>query len=191
MVRQLRVLLELYRLKEEDCIKKVSDIHLQKICSYCTKWRSLYPYLDMKYSDVVSVEHDGYDEEDMRRRFLERWQFQSGHNATYKKLIYALLENECKEEAESVCKLLSASLESSLLLQSSLPLESPLPLQSLSPSAPMSGVSRIPVPTSQPESNLEIRETVHPPHPGMYYVPHFCLMPRRSAGVVRTYVVCL
>ena len=135
VVRQLRVLLEHYLLKEEDCSKKVSGIHLMKICSYCMKWRSLYPYLDMKHSDVVNVEHDGYDEDDKIRRFLERWQLQKGHDSTYKKLIHALLENGCKEEAEGVCALLSTP----LLLQS----PPPSPILPLSPSSkPTNSVSQ-------------------------------------------------
>ena len=162
---ELKSLLEHYRLKEEDCSKKVTDKHLQKICSFCKKWRCLYPYLDMERIDVYSAEHDGNDEEENRRRFLERWQSKKGRDATYEKLMRGLLEIECKEEAESVCQLLfdSISTRKRLPLESSLLQQSPLPLQSPSPSAPMSGVSRIPVPTSQPESNLEIPETVHPP----------------------------
>ena len=134
VIRQLRILLELYRLKEEDCSKKVSDIHLMKICSYCTKWRSLYPYLDMKQSDVVRVEHDGYDEDDKIRRFLERWQLQKGHDSTYKKLIHALLENGCKKEAEGVCELLSR----------------PLPLQS----PPPSPILPLPPPSPTPTNSV-------------------------------------
>ena len=103
-------LLEQYGLCEEECNGKVTDEHLLTISrSYCKKWRSLYPYLDMKRIDVAIAEHDGNGEENERLKFLEIWKAVKGCDATYKKLIDALLKVECRNDAEGVCELLKTS----------------------------------------------------------------------------------
>ena len=100
-------LLKQFRFCEEEYNKKVTDRHLLDISrSYFEKWRSLYPYLDMTKTDVTNAEKDGNGEENERQKFLERWQEKKGCDATYIKLINALLEVECRSDAEGVCKLL-------------------------------------------------------------------------------------
>ena len=100
-------LLEQYNLGKEECSKKVTDKHLVTISSsYCKKWRFIYPYLDMTSTDVTNAEKGGNDEESKGQRFLERWKEKKGCDATYIKLINALLEVECRNDAESVCELL-------------------------------------------------------------------------------------
>ena len=60
----------------------------------------------MTRTDVTNAEKDGNDEESKGQRFLERWKEKKGCDATYIKLINALLEVECRNDAESVCELL-------------------------------------------------------------------------------------
>ena len=143
VAEQLKSLLEHCRLKEEDCSKKVTDKHLQKICSFCTKWRDLYPHLDMKQIDVSSAERDGNDEDEKRQRFLDRWQSKKGRDATYEKLMRGLLEIERKEEAESVCELLLATAQQ------------------------QHSVANAAVPASQPESKITVPKAVDQPLQGM------------------------
>ena len=52
--------------------------------------------------------HRGHPGEEREKRcsFLKKWKKMKGLKATYKSLIHALLEVECREEAEGVCKLL-------------------------------------------------------------------------------------
>ena len=96
-----------YKLGEEEYNTKVTDKHLVTISSsYCKKWRSLYPYLDMTRTDVTNANQDGNDEESKRQRFLEGWKEKKGCDATYIKLINALLCAECRNDAENVCELL-------------------------------------------------------------------------------------
>ena len=100
-------LLDQFGLCEEEYKKKVTDRHLLAISrSYFEKWKSLYPYLDMEQIDVTNAEQDGNGEENERQKFLERWKKKKGGDATYMKLISALLEVECKNDAEGVCELL-------------------------------------------------------------------------------------
>ena len=60
----------------------------------------------MTRTDVINAEKDGNGEENERQKFLERWQEKKGCDVTYIKLISALLEVECRSDAEGVCKLL-------------------------------------------------------------------------------------
>ena len=46
------------------------------------------------------------DESEKREKFLTEWQERKGNEASYKSLICALLELECRQEAEFVCDLL-------------------------------------------------------------------------------------
>ncbi len=103
-------LLHRYQLKREDCNKKVSDRHLEEISSsHCGKWRSLPAYLDMKTINMEDTDRDPGNEEEKRSAFFRKWRHMKGSAATYMKLIGALLEIKCMEDAESVCKLIQHS----------------------------------------------------------------------------------
>ena len=86
-----------YKLKKEDVGKKISDIHLDKIShSCCSQWKRLPPYLDM----------ERISEDEKRSSFFSKWVDEKGSDATYGKLISALLKMECKNDAEKVCELI-------------------------------------------------------------------------------------
>ena len=99
-----------YELTEEDCKREVSDADIVKIASSVHgKWKSqLPPLLGMEtiiVTDIVSAQ--GYiAEEDRRLAFFKEWKQRKGFDATYKTLISALLEISCRQDAESVCKIL-------------------------------------------------------------------------------------
>ena len=101
-------MMEHFKLSEADFNCQVSDYHIEKISdNFCEKWSSLPPYMDMK-AIVASDIHKDHQGEERKKRcsFLKKWKKMKGLKATYKSLIHALLEVECREEAEGVCKLL-------------------------------------------------------------------------------------
>ena len=117
-------ILNTYKLEEKDCDGAVSDLHLEVISrSYCTKWKSLPAHLEMKEVVVNDIDRITGDEQEKRHAFLKKWKAVKGSEATYKKLINALLAIECRQDAESVCELLQKSLpqESAPVLASSEP----------------------------------------------------------------------
>ena len=105
----LSLLLAKYELKIKDVSKKISDIHLDKIShSCCSQWRRLPAYFDMERIVKDDVNRlSASEEDDKRTLFFSKWVDEQGSDATYEKLISALLEMGCKNDAEKVCKLLA------------------------------------------------------------------------------------
>ena len=102
-------MMEHFKLPEAAFNFQVSDSHIEEISnSFCEKWRSLPPYLEMKtiVAKDIDRDHTGCDECEKRCSFLKKWKKLKGLKATYRGLIHALLEIKCTEEAEGVCKLL-------------------------------------------------------------------------------------
>ena len=60
----------------------------------------------MKHIHVRDIDCQEMDEDQKRERFFLIWKENKGSEATYIKLIRALLTIESKEDAESVCELL-------------------------------------------------------------------------------------
>ena len=104
-------ILNTYKLEEKDCDGAVSDLHLEVISrSYCTKWKSLPAHLEMEVIVVDDIDRINGDKQEKRHAFLKKWKGTKGSDATYRKLINALLTIECRKEAEGVCELLQKSL---------------------------------------------------------------------------------
>ena len=105
----LNLLFEKYKLKKKDASKQISDIHLDKIShSCCSQWRRLPPYLCMERIVKDDVNRLSASEEaEKRSLFFSKWVDEKGSDATYEKLISALLKMGCKNDAEKVCKLLA------------------------------------------------------------------------------------
>lgn len=96
-----------FHLTEEDVNKQITDRHIEDIsCTLCGKWRSLPAHLRLAIITVGDINRGSGDEREKRRIFLTTWKEQKGSNATYIRLINALLKIKCAEDAESVCKLL-------------------------------------------------------------------------------------
>ena len=97
-------------LTEREWKKKIRNIHLQRISqNYCHQWENLIPHLGMKAITEHDIERSSGSPGKKRRRFLFKWEEEKGSEATYEKLISALLEIKCKEDAEGVCRLLQNS----------------------------------------------------------------------------------
>ena len=102
-------LLEQYQLKEKDLNKQVTDLHIKEISrSHCKKWKSLPAYLEMEDIVASDIEKKPIEEEEKRNNFFSKWKEEKGSEATYKVLIGALQAMRCREDAESICKLLIA-----------------------------------------------------------------------------------
>ena len=102
-------LMSCYELAEGDCSKPVSDKHIDMISqSFCDRWRSLPSHLDVPTIVAKDLERRQFvDESERRSSFFSKWKGIKGREATYKKLIIALLDIKCREDAEGVCKLLA------------------------------------------------------------------------------------
>ena len=102
-------LVEHFEIPDADANRQVSDCHIEEISNtFCEKWRSLPPYLEMEtiVAKDIDRDHPGCDECEKRCSFLKKWKKMRGMKATYKSLIKALLDTKCREEAEGVCRLL-------------------------------------------------------------------------------------
>ena len=114
-----------YELVEEDCGSEVSDTDIVKIASSIHgKWKSQLPTLlgidPIVVTNIVEACAPGYtSEEDKRLAFFKEWKQQKGFQATYKALISALYEINCRQDAEIVCKILKESTSSAPPAQAS------------------------------------------------------------------------
>ena len=106
-------LLEKFQLLSVDCKQKVSECHIEEISSGCCEhWKRLQPYLNnMTKILVKDIDAKLVDAKEKRREFFQSWVEQEGSDATYFKLIEALLTIKCKEDAEFVCSLLQKQLK--------------------------------------------------------------------------------
>ena len=91
----------------EDVKGKITDVHLEVISrSYCGKWKRLPSHLNMESVVVDDIDRLAIDEDEKRLKFLSTWKTTKGSDATYKKLISALLKIKCVYDAEGVCEIL-------------------------------------------------------------------------------------
>lgn len=93
--------------------KEISDTHVDVLSrSHCKKWRPLHSYLELEEIVVSDIDRDcrHVEEADKRNAFFREWKRRKGSEATYRKLVYALLKTECRKDAENVCKLLAETL---------------------------------------------------------------------------------
>ena len=107
MAISIESLIARYQLTEENVNRVITDKHIEVISRCCcSKWKSLPAHLELALIVARGIDCTEVNEEDKRRTFLTTWKEKKGFEATYKNLVSALLEIECKSEAESVCKLL-------------------------------------------------------------------------------------
>lgn len=103
-------LIKRYQLRRADLTNQISDTHLVEISlSHCQKWKFLPSFLDIESIVAQDIDTERISEEDKRRAFFLKWKDLKGSDATYERLIIALLRIKCKDDAESVCKLMKGS----------------------------------------------------------------------------------
>ena len=94
-------------LRKEDVNKQITDEHIEVISrNSCSQWKSLPAHLGLPPITAKDIDLGPGDEREKRNTFLTTWKAKKGSEATYKKLISALLKIEHREDAEYVCKLL-------------------------------------------------------------------------------------
>ena len=107
--RAARAVMESFGLTEREWNKVVISEHLDAISrSYCRKWKRLIPYLKMRDITEDDINDRPGSPGEKRRIFLRKWKHMKGSEATYGRLVSALLKIECKEDAEGVCQLLQS-----------------------------------------------------------------------------------
>ena len=107
-----------YHLTEEEVSIKITDRHIVDISiSLCTKWKFLPAYLGLAANIAQDIDCKPVNEEEKRLKFLTTWKVKKGFEATYKSLIGALLDIECRDEAGSVCELLKSTPQQNQLQQ--------------------------------------------------------------------------
>ena len=118
MASSIESLIARHQLTEENVNKVITDIHIEVISRCCcSKWKSLPAHLGLAPIVAEGINRTEVNEEDRRRTFLTTWKEKKGFEATYKTLISALLEIECRSEAESVCQLLKDAHAGAMSLQ--------------------------------------------------------------------------
>ena len=106
-------LMKYYGLSESVCTSEIQEVHLQEIsCTLCERWRDLPTCFKMPKITSKDIDRDFKGEKERRKAFFSQWIEKDGSSATYKRLIAALLEVNCRDDAEGVCKLLKTSLDS-------------------------------------------------------------------------------
>jgi hypothetical protein len=98
-------------LADEDTNQVVTDIHLECISRTCCKqWKSLPSHLGLEDIVAEDIDKSQKTEREKRHEFLRQWKSTKGSEATYKRLIDALLQIRCKQDAEKVQEMLIESI---------------------------------------------------------------------------------
>ncbi len=106
----INIIMELEEYGEEDCRYLVGERELGYISrSCCPQWRALPSHLGLPSILVEDIERSVADEGVRRHIFFQEWKQRKGSEAIYEKLIGALLEINCRRDAENVCELLRDS----------------------------------------------------------------------------------
>ena len=131
---QFSQLRERYNLQELGLNQQISDKDIQKFSSsHGSKWKLMPTHLGLKSIVADDIDHTPKSGEEKRHTFFSKWKQVKGSFATYKALIIALLEVDCGEDAESVCRLVPQNSGFSQLTDPALlPVPSPA-----APSAPL------------------------------------------------------
>ena len=106
-------LVESFDLTEKDICRVITDVHLEEFTrNYGEDWRLIHAYLKINSIVVRDTERKPGGEREKRHAFYSEWKFLKGPDATYERLICALLKLRCQLDAEAVCTMLQGSQES-------------------------------------------------------------------------------
>ena len=99
--------LDYFDLKPEDVNVKIDVQHINEIAKICIKeWDCLHTKLGIDTKDIAATEAGSSQNRSLQIICL--WKKQNGREATYKRLIDALIKIKSREEAESVCEILKS-----------------------------------------------------------------------------------
>ena len=103
--QQKKDLTQRYQLTQDVLNQPVSEEHILEIRK-TIPWRDVGPYLLGTGPKFEDIHRDGHDEEDKRRLTLAKWQETEGNDATYDRLIEAMVKAEKNKAASEVCCLI-------------------------------------------------------------------------------------
>ena len=105
--QQFYSLLEHYELTEKESNREMSNRNLNAISnSCCRRWRDLLAHLELPDILIEDLERNYAKEEERRYNFFSKWKEREGSGASYKRLVMALLDINCRDDAEKVLKIL-------------------------------------------------------------------------------------
>ena len=112
----MRYLMEHYGQTEQDCSKVVSELHLDSFSRCCCTrgtWKALAPHLEIERAVVDDIDRRQVADEEKRSIFFYQWKQMKGSDATYMRLVAALLKTKHRLDAEELLKMLQGSSSSS------------------------------------------------------------------------------
>ena len=86
--------------------RKVEDRDISDLAGIIVSWDDIASQL-LNEVDQEEVDQDGRNAAQKKRKMLQRWRQRNGDDATFDKLITAMLEEGKKNQATEVCKLLN------------------------------------------------------------------------------------
>ena len=96
-------------LNGQESSRTVSDLHLDHISHHCCAggvWKALASHLEIERSVVEDIDRRQVNDEEKRSNFFHAWKQTKGSEASYKRLVKALLEIRRKLDAEKVIALI-------------------------------------------------------------------------------------
>ena len=111
-------LIKKYELSESSCNKMITDVHLDKISRRCSfgggARKSLAIHLGLGKNIAEDINRGPGNEWEKRSALFDEWIRIKGSEATYTRLVTALLTIQHKQDAEEVLRLLQRSITSPL-----------------------------------------------------------------------------
>lgn len=102
----LEELVEEVGILEESLDQEIPDDHLRKIAQYLD-WRAAAPHLGLAEPEIEALLQADQSEREKRMNTLLNWRGRLGSQATYRRLVEALLSAVRADHAEEVCWLLN------------------------------------------------------------------------------------
>ena len=87
--------------------RQISDQHVLRFAEYCTDFELVGPYLGLKKHEVSDIDEDKRKTALKRRALLEIWKERQSFEATYRKLIEALMNCGKNNSAYEICCILA------------------------------------------------------------------------------------
>ena len=112
----LEELLKEVSVHSEKLNESISDDHLHEIVLFLTSWQTVASKLCLSEIDQDAIEREGKNEEDKKRKVLQKWKGKYAFKATYRKLVEALLSLAKADVAEKVCRLLKGIIYMDIIL---------------------------------------------------------------------------
>jgi len=109
MATSLQDLIERYHLTPRQLDKEVSEEHLREVSWIIDDHQIVGPELRLSAAEMTAVNADARTHQLKKMEMLRTWKQKFAWNATYKRLIEALLQCRRGGDAQKVCELLAPS----------------------------------------------------------------------------------